>query len=94
MQKYAEQVFGKVDFQIKGFEAKVFAAHKKKSQETRERIYRINNALYPNHGLQERTLNITYFLARYGRGIIEYLFDRMDSEETSHQVISLGEYKQ
>lgn len=93
MQKYAEQVYGKVDFQIKGFEAKVFAAHKKKSQETRDRIYRINNALYPNHGLQERTLNITYLLARYGRGIIKYLFDRMDGEEISHQVISLGEYR-
>ena len=93
MKKFAEQVFGKVDYQIKAFESKAFAAHKKKSQQTRDRIYRINNALYTQHGLQERTLNITYFLSRYGTGIVNYIYDRLDSEETAHQLICLEEYQ-
>jgi len=89
----AEQTRGKIDFLLKGFESKVFAAHKKKSQQTRERIYRIANALYPRRGLQERSLNISYFLSRYGHGIIRYLYDRMNSEEKAHQLISLSEYE-
>lgn len=93
LKKTAEQTRGKIDFLLKGFESKVFAAHKKKSQQTRERIYRIANALYPRRGLQERTLNMSYFLSRYGNGIIRYLYDRMNSEETAHQLISLSEYE-
>jgi uncharacterized protein YllA (UPF0747 family) len=89
----AEQTRGKVDFLLKGLEAKVFAAHKKKGQETRERIYRLNNSLYPQHMLQERCLNITYFLARYGAGIVTYLYEYMNSEETAHQLLSLSSYE-
>jgi bacillithiol biosynthesis cysteine-adding enzyme BshC len=89
----AEQTRGKIDFLLKGFESKVFAAHKKKSQQTRERIYRIANVLYPRRGLQERSLNITYFLSRYGYGVIRYIYDHMNSEETAHQLVSLSEYE-
>ncbi len=90
----AGQMSGKVDFILKGFESKLFAAHKKKSRQTRDRIYRLNNALCPHHELQERTLNITYFLARYGLDLTGYIYDRMDPEQTAHQLISLAEYEQ
>ena len=89
----AEQVKGKIDYLLNGFESKLFAAHKKKSQQLRNRVYRIANALYPHCELQERTINICSFLARYGPGVTQYLFDRMDCEQTSHQLISLSEYE-
>jgi len=89
----AEQVKGKIDHLLKGFEAKLFAAHKKKSQHLRDRVYRIANTIYPRRDLQERTINICSFLARYGPGVVQYIFDRMDCEETSHQLISLSEYE-
>lgn len=92
LKEFARQSFGKIDFTLKAFEAKVFSAHKKKSQQTRDRIYRVAHALYPRHGLQERTLNISYFLARYGFGFVKFLYEQMDSEETSHQLISMTEY--
>lgn len=92
LQKNAEQTRGKIDYLLSGFEAKVFAAHKKKSQQTRDRIYRINNLIYPRHGLQERSINITYFLARYGDNVIQYIYDQIDAEQTSHQLISLAEF--
>jgi len=92
LKKVAGQTQGKIDYLLKGFESKLFAAHKKKSRQTRDRIYRINNALYPHRGLQERCLNISYFLARYGTDVIGYILDRMDCEQTSHQLISLSEY--
>jgi bacillithiol biosynthesis cysteine-adding enzyme BshC len=93
LQGMAEQTRGKIDFLLNGLEAKVFAAHKKRSQETRERIYRLSSVLYPQRVLQERCLNITYFLARYGAGIVTYIYEHMNSEETAHQLLSLSDYE-
>ena len=93
LSKYSEQVQGKLDFTLKQFEEKVWAAHKKQNQQTRERIYRLHNALFTNRGLQERTLNIAYFIAKYGFDIIGFVFDRFDAETPAHQLISLEEYQ-
>jgi len=92
LKNFAKQIYGKIDFNLKAFEGKVFSSHKKKSQETRDRIYRLWKAVYPNRDLQERSMNITYFIARYGCGIIPFLYDKMDSEEKSHQIIKLSEF--
>ncbi|UCE25590.1 MAG: bacillithiol biosynthesis cysteine-adding enzyme BshC [Candidatus Zixiibacteriota bacterium] len=92
LKKLAEQTMGKIDFAVKGFEGKVFSSHKKKSQETRDRIYRLWHALYPNRNFQERSLNITYFLSRYGRGFVNFLYEKMDSEQKAHQLVNLSEY--
>lgn len=90
--KLAEQTLGKIDYTVKGFEAKVFSSHKKRSQETRDRIYRLWHSVYPNRNFQERSLNITYFLSKYGRGFIQFLYDAMDSEQKAHQLIHMSEY--
>ncbi len=92
LKKLADQTMGKIDFAVKGFEGKVFSSHKKKSQETRDRIYRLWHALYPNRNFQERSLNITYFLSRYGRGFVDFLYEKMDSEQKAHQMVNLSEY--
>lgn len=93
LDKFARQTHGKIDFALKNFESKVFSSHKKKSQEVRDRIYRLHRALYPNRGLQERCINISYFLSRYGFGFIRFLYDSLDSEEKAHQLIDLMEYE-
>lgn len=91
LRQVGEQAYGKIDFTLKSFEGKVFSSHKKKSKETRDRIYRLWQAVYPNRGFQERTVNVTYFIARYGVGFIRMLYERMDSEETAHQLLSMSE---
>lgn len=91
LESFAKQTLGKIDFSLKNFESKVFSTHKKKSQATRDRVYRLWHALYPERGLQERTLSIFYFLARYGIGFIDFILERVDSEETAHQMINLSE---
>jgi hypothetical protein len=92
LQEFAKQTLGKVDFSMKAFEGKLFASHKKKSQETRDRIYRLWHTLYPNQGLQERSINAAYFIARYGPGIVSFIYDQMEAEQTAHQLLSLTEY--
>ncbi|MFH1304277.1 MAG: bacillithiol biosynthesis BshC, partial [Planctomycetota bacterium] len=91
LKKFAEQTFGKIEYTLKAFEGKVFSSHKKKQQQTRDRIYRLWHALYPNRGMQERALNISYFISKYGREIISYVHDRMNEEETGHQLLFLSE---
>jgi bacillithiol biosynthesis cysteine-adding enzyme BshC len=88
---FGRQIFGKIDFALKAFEGKVFSSHKKKSKETRDRIYRLWHALYINRGLQERSLNITYFISRYGFDVVKFIYDKMDSEESAHQLLYLSE---
>ncbi len=89
----ATQTYGKIDYLLKHFEGKVFAAHKRQSKQTRDRIYRVWHALYPNRALQERSLNVTYFLSRYGPDLLQFLYDRIDCEERSHQLIHLSEFE-
>jgi bacillithiol biosynthesis cysteine-adding enzyme BshC len=89
----ARQIYGKIDFNLKAFESKVFAAHKKHSKNARDRMYRLWHALYPHRGLQERCLNVTYFISRYGPEFVSYLTEVMDSEETAHQLIYLSEMR-
>jgi bacillithiol biosynthesis cysteine-adding enzyme BshC len=86
------QTFGKIDFLLKGVEGKTFASHKKKSSEKRDRIYRVHNALFPNRTMQERSVNVLYFLARYGDRFVSYLVDQIDGEDRAHQVIDMTEY--
>ncbi|RME31000.1 MAG: bacillithiol biosynthesis cysteine-adding enzyme BshC, partial [Candidatus Zixiibacteriota bacterium] len=90
---FAHQTFGKIDFAMKNFEGKVFAAHKRKSKDTRERIYRLWYALYPERHLQERGLNVSYFIAKYGFGFLKFLYTSLDSEQTDHQVLYLSEWQ-
>ncbi|MBU0984803.1 MAG: bacillithiol biosynthesis cysteine-adding enzyme BshC [candidate division Zixibacteria bacterium] len=92
MQRVAQQTHGKIDFTVKGFEKKVFSAHKRHSQDSRDRMYRMYHGLYTNRGLQERSLNFSYFLAKYGMSVVSFVYDRMDCEETRHQLICLSEF--
>ncbi len=91
LRKFGEQIQGKIDYLVKQFEGKTFSSHKKKSQQIGDRIRRLQQAVYPRRGLQERTVNVSYFLARYGTSFIAFLYDRLDPEETSHQLLHLSE---
>lgn len=90
LKDFAKQTFGKIDFSLKNFQGKLFSAHKKKSKEMRDRFYRLERTLYPNRQMQERVINVAYFVAKYGRGVIDFMYDSMDSEETSHQLLYLS----
>ncbi len=91
LRKFGKQIFGKIDYNLKQFESKIFSSHKKKSQDTRDRMYRVWHALYPERGFQERTLNVTYFISKYGFDFVSFLSQTMDSEEKAHQLLHLSE---
>lgn len=60
-----------------------------KHQQTIKKYKRIENALRPLNGPQERTLNIYYFLNRYGQGFIDDLMDLDLVANPYHKIIML-----
>ena len=94
LEPFAKQIMGKIDYTLNSFEGKVFSAHKKRSKESRERIYKLWHALYPMRTFQERIVNISYFISRYGFEFISFLYDQIDSEESSHKLIYISEMEE
>jgi uncharacterized protein YllA (UPF0747 family) len=91
LRDFAKQTFSKIDFTLKTFEEKLFASHKRRSKETRDRIYRLRNAMYPNNALQDRSLNVSYFIAKHGPGIISLIYDKLDPARPAPKIVLLSE---
>jgi uncharacterized protein YllA (UPF0747 family) len=49
----------------------------------------LSQALYPDKGLQERSVGGVYFLARYGREFLHQLHDAIQTDCHDHQVLEL-----
>lgn len=92
LENFAKQTMGKIDFNLNNFESKVFSSHKKRSKRSRERIYRLWHSLYPNRSFQERVINISFFISRYGFDFVKFLYENIDSEDSRHQLIYLSEF--
>lgn len=58
-----------------------------RDEATRHQIERAFAVLYPNKGLQEREINVAYFLARYGYELLDRIYDEVQLEETGHQLL-------
>ena len=88
----ADQTYGKMEYALKNFEKKIFSEHKRQTTTVRNQIYRLADSLYPEKNLQERVLNINYFISKYGFGLVDYVMKRLDIEDREHQMISLADF--
>ena len=59
---------------IDGIEKKIVAAMKRREDTVTARVDKVRNALMPGGSMQERRLNISYFLIKYGSGIIDHIY--------------------
>ena len=48
-----------------------------------------SNNIFPLQSLQERVINVTYFLNKYDEAFIQKLFDEVDVSSFEHQVIEV-----
>ena len=60
-----------------------------KDETIRRQIDSMFESLLPKGGLQERTLNVTYFLNQYGPRFIDWMYRAVDLDDRSHRVIYL-----
>jgi len=69
------------------FKSKLTNAQAAKSDTTTNQIEKVTNNLFPKHNLQERMINVTYFLNKYNDAFIKKLFDELNINNLSHHVI-------
>ncbi|MDZ7715378.1 MAG: bacillithiol biosynthesis cysteine-adding enzyme BshC [Balneolaceae bacterium] len=84
----AHQVFSNELDKLKG---KVYRSVKAQEETQLKRIRRIQNHLFPNRTLQERTISGIYFMNKYGNDIWDRVLDSLDSEDdfANHKLIYL-----
>ncbi|MCK5127474.1 MAG: bacillithiol biosynthesis cysteine-adding enzyme BshC [candidate division Zixibacteria bacterium] len=82
----------KIDYQYSEIWKKVISAHKKKNKLVREKLSRLHENLYPYNTPAERVISPIYFVSRYGRGIIDFIFEQVSSNVNAHQILTLSEY--
>jgi bacillithiol biosynthesis cysteine-adding enzyme BshC len=51
------------------------------------RINSLFNSLLPGGGLQERSLNVTYFLNNYGPRFVDWMYNAIDLDDRGHRVV-------
>lgn len=92
LEPMSNQTYGKIDFALNSFEKKIYDHHKQKMESSRQQIYRLAAALYPKSDFQERTLNINYYISKYGFKIVDYITGKIDIETKERRIIYLSEF--
>ncbi len=80
-----EKLYNNLDL----LKSKLINAQAQKSETAMKQVEKITNNLYPHKNLQERMINVGYFLNKYDEGIMDKLFNEMDISEFEHQVIEI-----
>ena len=86
----ADGVRRKMQHQMNLLEKKVIQAAKKNQKIQGRKLTKIENGLHPNRNLQERVLNVTPYLMKYGFSWLEALSKSVDLTHFDHQVFGVG----
>jgi bacillithiol synthase len=79
----------KIIYHIGAMRNKFHHAQIRKDETLQRQIETMFTALLPHKHLQERTLNITYFLNRYGFNFVDWIYQAIDLDDKGHRVIYL-----
>ena len=79
----------KILYQLHNLRTRFVHNRGKRDETTRQQIERLFAALYPNKNLQEREINVFYFLARYGYELIDRIYDEVEVGLRDHKLVNL-----
>jgi uncharacterized protein YllA (UPF0747 family) len=79
----------KVLHQMETLRTKFVNAEARRNETLERQLEAIANSLFPEKKLQERVLNITSFLVRYGFSILPRLEQVLDLDSREHQVVEI-----
>lgn len=85
----ASRAGSKMQYQLEHLRASAARAELRQSEILYRHAEQISNALYPSKSLEEREVAGVYFLARYGRELLDQLYSTIHTECLDHQVVSL-----
>jgi len=79
----------KIIYHIAALQKKFRKVELTKDETLRRRIDALFVSLLPKDGLQERTINIAYFLNQYGPRFVDWIYRSVDLDDSGHRVIYL-----
>jgi bacillithiol synthase len=79
----------KIIYHIANLRSKFHIAQMKKDEVIHRQIEAAFASLFPNKGLQERTLNIGSFVNRHGVYFIDWIYQAIDLDDKDHRIIYL-----
>jgi len=85
----ADTARSKIEHQLERLHAQAARAEAQKSELVTRHAESLSNAIYPDKGLQERGIGGIYFLARYGRELLQELHDAIQPDCHDHQILEL-----
>jgi len=89
----ADGVHRNIQHQLNLLEGKVIQAAKRKQKIVGRKLTKLENNLYPNRHLQERVLNVTPSLMKYGFSWLDELYEAVDLTHFDHQVFNLMSHR-
>jgi uncharacterized protein YllA (UPF0747 family) len=76
-------------YHIRNLNEKANLAQRRKHDVLVQQFDKLKIHLLPENELQERVINITYFLNKYGFELIDKLFDELELFDFNHQFVYL-----
>ncbi len=85
----AETGRSKMQYQLERLQTQAARAEMQKGELVSRHAEALSAALYPEKGLQERSIGAMYFVARYGRDLLHQLYDAIQLDCHDHQILEL-----
>jgi bacillithiol biosynthesis cysteine-adding enzyme BshC len=79
----------KILYQVTHLKTRFVHTEEKRQAQVIQHAEALANVLWPNRALQERELNVCYFLSRYGHDFIKILFDAIEPLAIHHKLLAL-----
>ncbi|HVG19546.1 MAG TPA: bacillithiol biosynthesis cysteine-adding enzyme BshC [Blastocatellia bacterium] len=80
----------KITYQIEHLRTRFIHASARREETAYRQVERAYTTLFPDKNLQERELNIYYFLSRFGPSLIDELYAAVDIGYCNHQLVYIG----
>jgi uncharacterized protein YllA (UPF0747 family) len=74
---------------LEGLRSRFVAAESRRDELLDRQLQSLGDRLFPEQKLQERAVNVTSFLVRYGTHLITLIDERLDLDGTVHQVVEI-----
>jgi bacillithiol biosynthesis cysteine-adding enzyme BshC len=85
-----ENTLAKIAAHLSVLKEKTAAAQARQNETALRQIDRVSDSIFPLSSLQERKINLIYFLNKYGLEFVRWLHQEIEIDRFKHQVVSIN----
>jgi len=86
----AKNARAKIVYQLDHLRTRFVHAGARRNESLFRQVERAYTTLFPDKNLQERELNIYYFLSRYGHSLMDDLYKAAEIGFSNHKLVDIG----